>query len=122
MYTPNAIINRAFEIKDCMLFIDDFMPSGTGDMKSMNNTAQKLVGTYTERIGRNSLKSDSSAMKVKYLRGNAILTDEQMPSIGESGTARMVILEVERGGINLRLTDKIQKNVRNNIYSEIMKS
>lgn len=122
MDTPNAIINKAFEIKDCLLCIDDFMPSGASDMKSMNNTAQKLVRAYGERTGRNRLKSDSTAMKVKYPRGNVILTGEQTPNIGESGTARMVISEISKGSINFDSMAKIRENTRNNIYSGIMKA
>lgn len=121
MDTANSIVSKAFTLKDVLTCVDDYKPSGKYDMSAMDKTAQQLVRSYGERTGRQRLKSDSSEMKQKYPRGNAILTGEQIPRIEESGMARMLILEIESGDVNFNKITQMQENVRNNAYSSIMK-
>jgi hypothetical protein len=122
MDTANAIVSKSFAIKDSLLCIDDYKPSNRRDINRMDNTAQNLVRSYGERTGRQRLKSDSTDIRQKYPRGNAILTGEQTPNIGESGTARMIISEIKSGDVNFDVIAKLQKNARNNVYSGLMRA
>lgn len=121
MDTANSIVSKAFAMKDFLICIDDYKPSSRSDSQRMDNTAQNLVRSYGERTGRQRLKSDSSDMKQKYPRGNAILTGEQMPNISESGTARMIVAEIKSGEINFDIMTELQEKARNNIYNGIMR-
>ncbi len=120
--TANAIVNKAFAIKDSLICIDDYKPSSRSDVNIMDKTAQNLVRSYGERTGRQRLKADSTEMKQKYPRGNAILTGEQTPNIGESGTARMIISEIKSDDINFDKVSKAQENAKNSVYSGFMKA
>jgi len=55
-------------------------------------------------------------MKQKYSRENAILTGEQTPNIGESGTARIIISEIKSGEINFDVMTILQKNAKDGHY------
>ena len=56
---------------------------------------------YGDRTGRGRLRADSSPMEARPPQGNAILTGEFPPDIGESGTARYFSLELHDGDVDL---------------------
>ena len=99
--TANSLMYNAFSLKDVLTCIDDFHPSGRQEEVKLNATAQAIMRGYGDRIGRGRLKSDSSPMESRPPQGNAILTAEFAPDIGESGTARYFALELKNGDINL---------------------
>lgn len=121
MDTPNAIINSSFALKDSLICVDDYKPSLKGDMNKMDNTAQQILRSVGERTGRQRLNSDSTAMKQRYPRCNVIITGEQSPNVGESGTARQIISEITRFDINWEVMTKAQKSARNGVYAKIMR-
>lgn len=99
--TANSLMYNAFSLKDVLTCIDDFHPSGRQEEVKLNATAQAIMRGYGDRIGRGRLKADSSPMESRPPQGNAILTAEFAPDIGESGTARYFALELKNGDINL---------------------
>ena len=68
---------------------------------------------YGDRIGRGRLKSDSTPLESRPPQGNAIITAEQAPDIGESGTARYFCLELRDGMIDLNNLSKFQREAEN---------
>ncbi|MEE1264580.1 hypothetical protein [Ruminococcus sp.] len=64
---------------------------------------------YGDRIGRGKLKSDSTPMESRPPQGNAIITAERAPDIGESGTARYFSLELRDGMIDLKNLSSFQR-------------
>ena len=56
---------------------------------------------YGDRSGRGRLRADASPMDARPPQGNAIITGEFPPDIGESGTARYFGLELHDGDVNL---------------------
>ena len=85
--TANSIIANAFTLKDVLTCIDDFYPSDNAEMKKLNATAQTVMRAYGDRTGRARLRSDSTLMESRPPQGNAIITGELSPDVGESGTA-----------------------------------
>lgn len=99
--TANSIMHNAFSLKDVLTCIDDFHPSGRQEESKLTSTAQQIMRGYGDRIGRGRLNSDSTPMSVRPPQGNAIITAEFAPDIGESGTARYFSLELRDGAVDL---------------------
>ena len=107
--TANSIMYNAFSLKDALTCIDDFHPGGRKEVNKLTETAQLIMRSYGDRIGRGRLKSDSTPMESRPPQGNAIITAEQTPDIGESGTARYFCLELRDGMIDLHNLSSFQR-------------
>lgn len=114
--TANSIIANTFTLKDVMTCIDDFYPSDNAEMKKLNATAQTVMRAYGDRTGRARLRSDSTLMESRPPQGNAIITGELSPNIGESGTARYFSLELKEGDVDLPSLTLYQKDAADGAY------
>ena len=111
--TANSIMHHAFSLKDVLTCIDDYHPGSRQEEAKLNSTAQAVMRGYGDRIGKGRLKSDSSPMESRPPQGNAIVTAEFAPSIGESGTARYFPLELKSGDVNLDNLSIFQREAEN---------
>ena len=118
--TANSIIANAFTLKDVLTCIDDFYPSDNAEMKKLNATAQTVMRAYGDRTGRARLRSDSTLMESKPPQGNAIITGELSPDIGESGTARYFALELKEEDVDLSLLSVCQGEAADGAYRRTM--
>ena len=118
--TANSIIEQTFILKDVLTVIDDYHPSTKADEQSMNKTAQVIMRSYGDRIGRNKLNCDSTLKISKPPRGNAILTGESAPDISESGTVRYIVVELSKDNINVEKLTELQEFARNGCFKSIM--
>lgn len=100
--TPNSIIHNTFALKDVLTCIDDFHPCGRQEEQKLTATAQSVIRAYGDRVGRGRLRADSSFMAARQPQGNAIITAEYLPDVGESGTARCFTAELKPGDVNLK--------------------
>ena len=107
--TANSIIHNAFTLKDVLTCIDDFHPSGRQEEQKLNATAQAIMRAYGDRTGCGRLRADATPMASRQPQGNAIITAEFAPDIGESGTARYFAVEVKRGDVDLDLLSAYQE-------------
>ena len=107
--TANNIIHNAFTLKDVLTCIDDFHPSGRQEEQKLNAIAQAIMRAYGDRTGRGRLRADATPMASRPPQGNAIITAEFAPDIGESGTARYFAVELKRGDVNLDLMSAYQE-------------
>ena len=118
--TSNSIIQNAFALKDVLTCIDDFHPCGRDDERKLTSTMQALVRAYGDRTGRGRLRKDSSAMESRPPLGNAIITSEFPPDIGESGTARYFLLELKDGDVNLDILSLFQQYAEQGVFRRAM--
>ena len=118
--TANSIIQNAFALKDVLTCIDDFHPCGRDDERKLTGTMQALVRSYGDRTGRGRLRKDSSPMESRPPLGNAIVTSEFPPDIGESGTARYFLLELKDGDINLDILSSYQQYAEQGVFRRAM--
>ena len=114
--TANSIIANAFTLKDVLTCIDDFYPSDNAEMKKLNATSQTVMRAYGDRTGRARLRSDSTLMESKPPQGNAIITGELSPDIGESGTARYFALELKEEDVDLSSLSVCQGEAADGAY------
>lgn len=107
--TANSIIYNAFTLKDVPTVIDDFHPADNQEGKKLTATAQSIMRSYGDRQGRGRLKADATPMESRPPQGNAILTGEYPPDIGQSGTARYLALEIRESDVDLKLLSHFQR-------------
>lgn len=118
--TANSITANAFTLKDVLTCIDDFYPSDNAEMKKLNTTAQKVMRSYGDRTGRARLRSDCTLMENRPPQGNAIITGELRPDVGESGIARYFPLELKDGDVNLAYLSEYQEEAAQGVYRRTM--
>ena len=107
--TANSILQNSFTLKDVLTCIDDFHPAGRYEEQKLTDTAQKIMRAYGDRTGRGRLRSDASPLESRPPQGNAIITGEFPPDIGESGTARYFSLELGSNDVDLDLLSAFQR-------------
>ncbi len=110
--TANSIVRKAFLLKDTLTVIDDFHPSSLADEKTLTNTAQTIARGYGDRVGRMRLTANGDLMPSYQPRGNAIITGETLASIGESGTARYLAIELKKDDINKQVLTEYQSKAQ----------
>ena len=118
--TANSIIQNAFALKDVLTCIDDFHPCGRDDERKLTGTMQALVRSFGDRTGRGRLRKDSSPMESHPPLGNAIVTSEYPPDIGESGTARYFLLELKDGDVNIDTLSLFQQYAEQGVFRRAM--
>ena len=106
--TANSITYNAFTLKDVLTCIDDFHPCGRQEEQKLSATAQAIMRAYGDRTGRGRLRADATPMASRPPQGNAIITAEFAPDIGESGTARLFTTELRPGDVELELLSAYQ--------------
>ena len=106
--TANSILLNTFYLKDVLTVIDDLHPSSRMEEPKMNGTAQAIMRAYGDRTGKGRLRADSTPMESRPPQGNAIITAEFAPDIGESGTARYFALELKEKDVNLETLTAFQ--------------
>ena len=107
--TANSILYNAFSLKDVLTVIDDLHPSSRMEEQKMNSTSQAVMRAYGDRTGKGRLRADSTLMESRPPQGNAIITAEFAPDIGESGTARYFALELRESDVDLQNLTAYQK-------------
>ena len=118
--TANSIIRQSFALKDVLTVIDDYHPSSGKDASQMNSSAQMIFRAYGNRVGRGRLNANSEPMTDRYPQGNAIITAEFLPDVGESGTARFITLELGRNDVNNTELSHYQQLAADGILSAMM--
>ena len=106
--TANSILLNIFYLKDVLTVIDDLHPSSRMEEPKMNGTAQAIMRAYGDRTGKGRLRADSTPMESRPPQGNAIITAEFAPDIGESGTARYFALELKEKDVDLETLTAFQ--------------
>lgn len=107
--TANSLEKRAFDCKDCLLWIDDFHPSASSaEARKMEQIAQFLIRSYGDRVGRGRMKADASLRADYAAKGIALVTGEQQID-GHSSSARVQGVELRPGDIDLVRLSEAQR-------------
>lgn len=107
--TANSIELKGQKLADVLTVIDDYHPTASRQEASeMSGKAQYLCRSYGDRTGRARLNSDSSMHKSYIPKGNALITGELNPDIGESGYSRMFLLELKPGDVDRGILSDVQ--------------
>ena len=115
--TANHVLACSFSVKDALTCIDDFHPGSNQEQNKMNTSAQSIMRAYGDRTGRGRLRADSTPMESRPPQGNAIITGEYAPDIGESGTARYIALEMKEDDVDLKLLSTYQREAADGAFN-----
>ena len=98
--TANKIRLPAFLLKDMLFVVDDYHPvASQQEKRQMAATAQALSRAFGDGADRGRLNADGTIKASKPPRCVAIITGEDLPSIGASGLARFFILDIDKEDI-----------------------
>lgn len=100
----------AFQRKDALTILDDYPPSRNKHSEyELERMAQDVIRNYGNRTARGRLSRELEARQRYYPRGMAILTGEQLPSLG-STLARATIVKVGKDDVDLARLSALQGN------------
>jgi hypothetical protein len=107
--TENTLEKQAFLVKDAVLTVDDFAPTGTtADIARLHRTADRLLRAQGNRSGRGRMRPDGSLRPQYYPRGLILSSGEDTPR-GQSLRARMLISEISPGDVDLNVLTQMQR-------------
>ena len=117
--TVSTLEDRGFRSKDILTVIDDLQPTAQKrEEQNQTETAQRILRMYGDRQGRGRMNPDLSAKPSHPPRGNALITSERIPNVGQSGLARMLNVKLtpkndktgRTGDVNLSILTEVQHN------------
>ena len=118
--TANALEGLAFLVKDAVLVVDDFAPTGSAtDVARLHRVADRLLRAQGNRSGRQGMASDASLRPAKPPRGLILSTGEDVPR-GESLRARLVVVEIAPSSLDWDLLSVCQKQAAAGSYAQAM--
>jgi len=118
--TPNANEALAFEAKDALMVVDDFVPMGSAaDIQRMHRDADRLFRAQGNQAGKGRMNADTSLRPSKPPRGLLLGTGEDVPG-GQSLRARLVVVEFSPGDIDLDKLTNCQQDAAEGKYAMAM--
>ncbi|AWM37121.1 hypothetical protein GobsT_49550 [Gemmata obscuriglobus] len=118
--TDNALEGLAFTVKDAVLVIDDFAPpTSRADADRQHRTAERLIRGQGNSAGRQRMRADGTLRPPKPPRGLILATGEDVPR-GHSITARLGVVAVRRGDVNLARLSACQKDAADGLHAAAM--
>ena len=116
--TGNALVEQAFHAKDAMCVVDDFAPTRQYD-RELEAIAERLFRAVGNYQGRRRLSGNGRLQEAKAPRALVLATGEQVPQ-GQSIRARLLVLEVASGDIDVTRISECQEAGRQGLFAEAM--
>jgi hypothetical protein len=120
--TANHLESLAFLAKDALLVIDDFIPKGARqDRERLHASADRIFRSTTAGVGRGRLRGgeDLSHRANRPPRGLLMSSGEELPG-PPSCQARLVIVKVERGAVDLARLTAAQEDATAGLYAQAL--
>jgi hypothetical protein len=121
--TDNALEILCFTVKDALVVVDDFCPTGRqSDVQAKQRSADRLFRAQGNTSGRQRLSRDSTLRPARPPRGMLLSTGEDVP-MGQSLQARVLISEVPKFGSDALDWDRLtecQKDAADGLYAQAM--
>lgn len=95
--TPYQIQKVGYYFADCLYLVDDFKLK---NIQARHEQVVQILQNYADGRGRGRLNSDASVKQTYTIRGNLLVTGEDVPDNEASNLARMIIV-----GVNTRRKD-----------------
>ena len=97
--TAQAIQSLAFQAKDTLLVVDDFVPTGRYSDSALESAAEQLFRSAGNHQGRSRMNGNGRPSAAQPPRALLLATGEQVPQ-GQSIRARLLIVEVTAGDVD----------------------
>lgn len=107
--TPNSLEKQAYLAKDAVFVVDDFVARGTPtEVARVHRSAEQLMRGQANQAGRQRLTSGAELREAYHPRGLIVATGEDKPN-GHSLQARMVLIEIAKGQVDLGALSELQE-------------
>ena len=107
--TANSLEKQAFLAKDAVFVVDDFAPGGTSnDIARLHRDADRLLRAQGNTSGRGRMRPDGSLRPSYFPRGLILSSGEDVPR-GHSLRARLLVVEMQQGDVDLKRLSKLQR-------------
>ena len=118
--TPNALELRAFLSSDVVLVVDDFqLAEDESHNRAMYRAAERLIRASGNASGRGRMTRDQRLRPGRPPRGLVLSTAEELPR-GHSLNARLFVVEVPPGGVDLERLTTAQADAAAGRYAQSM--
>jgi len=118
--TDNALEGLAFAVKDAVMVVDDFAPSGSGlDVQRLHAKADRLLRGQGNNAGRLRMRADATLKAPKFPRGLILSTGEDVP-LGLSLRARILVLELPPGLVSPAALSHCQRDAAAGLYAQAL--
>jgi hypothetical protein len=118
--TANALEALAFQAKDALLVVDDFAPhGGAGAVQRLHREADRVLRAQANQTGRQRLGPDALLRPARMPRGLIVSTGEEIP-YGQSLRARLLVLELGHGTVDLASLTNCQHDAAAGGYAQAM--
>ena len=118
--TTNSLELSMSYLSDALTCVDDLHPCKSHEKVKTDATMQMICRTIGNRAPRGRLGHDCKPRPDRFTRCNVIITAEQLPEVGESGTARFLPLRLRHGDVNNEALTKFQALAADGTLSSIM--
>jgi hypothetical protein len=98
--TPYRIQYTGYYFKDALFLVDDFKISYFRGNKGKMAAMTEVLQNYTDGRCRGRLTSDIKARKGHYIKGNLVVTGEDLPHNESSVVGRYHIIKMDKSGMN----------------------
>jgi hypothetical protein len=116
--TDNALEDLAFQAKDVLFVIDDFIPTAA-DSQKLHAKADRVLRAAGNGTGRQRMKRDGSLRAERPPRGLIVSTGEDVPQ-GLSLQARLFIVEIAPDDISTDRLTLCQADAAAGLYATCM--
>ena len=119
--TGNSLELLGFHVKDAVLVVDDFVPSGTSrnDVDRLHREAARVLRTTGNRSGRRRATPDGGLREEKPVRSLILSTGEDLPA-GKSLRARLWIVELQHGDVDWQAVSVCKQLASEGCFAEAM--
>lgn len=117
--TSNALMEMCFATKDALIVIDDYVAKTPMEALKLQEKAETVLRAQGNGAGRQRMKAEGGLRVERPPRGLIVSTAEDLPP-GESLRARMVILEMVKGDLDIEALTQCQKNAGAGLYAQAM--
>ncbi len=118
--TENFIEGQAFQLKDQLMVLDDFAPTGgSHDVQRWHKKADRVLRAKGNAAGRGRMSRDLTLSPEKPPRALILSTGEDVPN-GQSLRARMVTLELSPGQFDWSKLTDCQRDASEGLYAASM--
>lgn len=118
--TVNSMESSMCCLNDTLTVVDDLHPSKHREKDKTDAMMQSICRMVGNRAPRGRLGQDCKPRPDLLTRCNLIVTAEQLPDVGESGTARLLPLRLRHGDVNNDALTKFQTLAADGELSAIM--
>lgn len=120
--TGNSLEGLAFAAKDALVVVDDFAPGGSSvDVQRYHREADRLLRAQGNGAGRARMRADGSLRAPRPPRGLMLATGEDVPR-GQSLRARLMVLELSPGDVDVPRLSICQADARAGLYGQTLAS